>query len=531
PQYVLSAWEGSSRRRLVLIGFYWNNWQDATARNTLINNAVKWVSDFAEVQLTSMAPANVNPGTSGVKMARLKISSYANSKNNNTNTITGFTVYQTGTAAHSSITDVRLYNSNASGDLTGSVLAQAAFDGTGKATFSGLNMVIDTSDKYYALVYDIADPADEGRTVRLRLGSASEFVTLEGGPVKIYGGNETAEVTINNITPPAVPSNVVVTNLRTGTSLQADWNANTEWDLSGYKVYRAVDSGGGKGSYGLCATVAQNTYSDTGLTEFYRYYYKITSYDIADNSSDYSAEVMAIPNRAPATPTGLNAANPGTGHKLDLTWDAVTGEPNDPFNDNTPDLAGYYLYAATGPDGPYGKVNTTPVTGTGYTHNGIKDGITYYYKIASADRYGLESALSSYVSATPSDSTPPEIISHYPAGGQDYVERNVVIRVRFDELLDTSGDISGWIKLEQKNLDNSYSELPGTVSYDPVTYELKFDPAGDLTATGNFRVTVKGGEPSGVRSYATSPYFAADEVWTFGTLLNPHADFETNNTL
>ncbi|PKM79539.1 MAG: hypothetical protein CVU89_17580, partial [Firmicutes bacterium HGW-Firmicutes-14] len=33
------------------------------------------------------------------------------------------------------------------------------------------------------------------------------------------------------------------------------------------------------------------------------------------------------------------------------------------------------------------------------------------------------------------------------------------------------------------------------------------------------------------RSYATSPYFAADEVWTFGTLLNPHADFETNNTL
>ncbi|MDA8235883.1 MAG: hypothetical protein M0Z31_14020, partial [Clostridia bacterium] len=55
PMYLLSAWEGSKRKRMVFVGFNWGGWP-AASRNPLINNAVKWVSDFAEVELTNRAP-------------------------------------------------------------------------------------------------------------------------------------------------------------------------------------------------------------------------------------------------------------------------------------------------------------------------------------------------------------------------------------------------------------------------------------------------------------------------------------------
>ncbi len=533
PTYLLSAWEGSNRKRLVFIGFNWGGWA-AGSREPLIRNAVKWVSDFAEVELANRAPANVNPGTTNVKMATLKFSSYANSKNSNFNTITSFAVYQTGNAVHSSVSAVKLWSSNAAGDLVGSLpLAQAVFDANGKATFKALNLKIDTTDKYYTVTYDIASPADEAKTVRLRLADVTQFTTFEGGRIKlsISGGNESVATTINNVTPPAVPTQVYATNLLTGNSIRVGWKANNEFDFVSYRVYRAVETTGGKGAYSFMGTVATNIYNNTGLTEFNRYYYKITAYDNAGNHSNYSAEAMAIPNRVPATPTGLNVTNPGTGHKLNLTWNAVTGEPNDPFNGNTPDLAGYDLYAATNPGGPFTRVNETPIPATGYTHTGLKNGITYYYKVDTEDRYGLESPLSAtFGPVTPTDSTPPVIASHYPDDGQDYVETNVTIKVKFDELLDTAGGISTWIKLEQKHNDGSYTQIPGTVSYNPTTFELIFKPVSNLATVGNFRVTVPGGA-GGVKSYATSPFLAATKVWTFGTVLNPHVDFQTNNTL
>jgi fibronectin type 3 domain-containing protein len=68
------------------------------------------------------------------------------------------------------------------------------------------------------------------------------------------------------------------------------WNANSESDLAGYKVYRATSSG----AYGApLATLQGNvtSYVSTGLQSGTTYFFVITAYDNAGNESAFSTEV------------------------------------------------------------------------------------------------------------------------------------------------------------------------------------------------------------------------------------------------
>jgi fibronectin type 3 domain-containing protein len=84
--------------------------------------------------------------------------------------------------------------------------------------------------------------------------------------------------------------NVALTlNPQASSSITLTWNANTEKDLAGYKVYRATSSG----AYGApIAAIPGNTtsYTATGLPKA-TYFFVITAYDIAGNESAYSNEV------------------------------------------------------------------------------------------------------------------------------------------------------------------------------------------------------------------------------------------------
>jgi fibronectin type 3 domain-containing protein len=79
-------------------------------------------------------------------------------------------------------------------------------------------------------------------------------------------------------------------NASATSSATLTWNANTESDLAGYKVYRATASGG----YGApIATLQGNvtSYAATGLQSGTTYFFVITAYDDAGNESAYSNEV------------------------------------------------------------------------------------------------------------------------------------------------------------------------------------------------------------------------------------------------
>jgi hypothetical protein len=109
-------------------------------------------------------------------------------------------------------------------------------------------------------------------TATATLGSTSTTITVTSG-----GITRTVSVTLT-------------LNPRLTSSVTLTWNANTERDLAGYKVYRATSSG----AYGApIAAIPGNTtsYTATGLQFNATYFFVVTAYDIAGNESAYSNEV------------------------------------------------------------------------------------------------------------------------------------------------------------------------------------------------------------------------------------------------
>lgn len=83
--------------------------------------------------------------------------------------------------------------------------------------------------------------------------------------------------------PPSVPTNLtgkVVFNIAT-----LNWDAVSEGDVDGYKVYRSdsVD-----GDYIHLGETSGTTFGDSTVQPDHTYYYKVTSYDLAGNESDFT---------------------------------------------------------------------------------------------------------------------------------------------------------------------------------------------------------------------------------------------------
>ena len=98
---------------------------------------------------------------------------------------------------------------------------------------------------------------------------------------------------------------LLVSVLAQAASIQVTWNANTEPDLAGYKVYM----GTAPGVYGAPVDVGNVTAYTATLTPATgtTYYFALTAYDTSGNESVKSDEVSAfVPDSAPpAKPTGL----------------------------------------------------------------------------------------------------------------------------------------------------------------------------------------------------------------------------------
>ena len=84
-------------------------------------------------------------------------------------------------------------------------------------------------------------------------------------------------------------------------SVSLAWNANTEADLAGYRVY----AGTSPGAYTQTFDVGRKTsYSVSDLIEGATYYFVLTAYDIYGNESGYSTVVTTTIVSAAAGNTG-----------------------------------------------------------------------------------------------------------------------------------------------------------------------------------------------------------------------------------
>ena len=178
-----------------------------------------------------------------------------------------------------------------------------------------------------------------------------------------------------DLTPPAVPSGVVV--VPNTKQLAVSWDSNHESDFEGYNVY--LD--GVKQNTGLLPTPS---YTITGLVNEQTYQIELTSVDVNGNESATSAAVASSPiHIAPAMPADLSAVG-GDGN-ITLSW-----TPN-----SEDDIGFYYIYR----DGI--KVAEVPAAETTTVISGLTNMTTYNFTISAISIHALESIQSAQVSVFP----------------------------------------------------------------------------------------------------------------------------------
>ncbi|MCP4712898.1 MAG: hypothetical protein GY869_30085, partial [Planctomycetes bacterium] len=203
--------------------------------------------------------------------------------------------------------------------------------------------------------------------------------------------NEVSETPVDE-TPPADPQNL---NATAGDEqIDLDWDANSEPDLTKYRIYRDTVSPATTLVDSVVGAPPVALYPDTGLINGQIYYYRITAVDNAGNASGYSNEVSETPvdTTPPADPQ--NPVAIPSNQQIYLYWDA----------NSEPDLAKYRIYrdlSATA------TTLVDSVTGApldwAYIDNNVTNGTTYYYRITAVDSTGNVSSYSGEVSTAPVD--------------------------------------------------------------------------------------------------------------------------------
>jgi fibronectin type 3 domain-containing protein len=189
--------------------------------------------------------------------------------------------------------------------------------------------------------------------------------------------------------------------------------------ITEYNIYRGTSSGGE--TYIDFVDAPTTSYHDSTVTNGQTYYYYVTAVNNV-GSSDPSVEVSATPRGPPEPPQNL-IATAGDGY-VDLNWDV-------PTNDGGSAITNYNIYRGTTSGGE--TLLTTIGDVLTYTDNSVTNDQTYYYQVSAVNSVG-ESALSNEAIATPTDITPPVIISGPTASPTD---TTCIITWTTDELSDS----------------------------------------------------------------------------------------------
>lgn len=202
----------------------------------------------------------------------------------------------------------------------------------------------------------VAKVSSNGTVTGVSVGSAK--IT-----VKANGVTTTVQVKVV----PTAPKVNAVSSVNYNT-LKIQWKKVSGTD--GYVLYRSTSK---NGKYTKVATIKGAktlSYKNTKLTTGKTYYYKIRAYQTVKKSKvygRYSSVKSGTPK--PAKVTGVKATRVNA-NKIKLTWSKVSGAKS------------YTIYRSTSKNGTY-KAVKTGCTSTSYTNSGLKNGTTYYYKIAA----------------------------------------------------------------------------------------------------------------------------------------------------
>lgn len=147
---------------------------------------------------------------------------------------------------------------------------------------------------------------------------------------------------------------------------------------------------------------------------------------------------------APSAPLNLAVTNPGTGDRLNLSWQANA----------EPDLAGYNIYRSTTSGTGYTKINTSLVTGTTYTDTGLTAG-TYYYVVRAVDTSGNESGNSNEAAGAVGGADPPPV----PPAGLVVTDPGTGTSLELSWQPNTEPDLSGYNVYRSTTSGTGYTRI------------------------------------------------------------------------
>jgi titin len=206
----------------------------------------------------------------------------------------------------------------------------------------------------------------------------------------------TSEVAASTLSPPAAPSALTATAI-TGVRIDLAWTDNAN-DEQGFRVERAPDVGGVPGTFALITSPGANvrTYSNTGLANGTRYWYRVRAYNTVGNSA-YTNDANATTLAPPAVPTNVQGVSV-TSTTIDLSW-----------TDNASDEASFRLERApdvAGAPGTFGSAVTLGANVTTYRVSALAVTTSYWFRIRAQNTIG-NSAFSTPVRVTTIAVVPP----------------------------------------------------------------------------------------------------------------------------
>ena len=234
--------------------------------------------------LSPLSGTNAGTVTATVNLAGLLSGSYT------------ATVTVTATGATPKTVPVTLtVTGSTSGGTIGFSPANLAFSGTVGGTNPAAKTFSITNTGGGTLSWTVSDNATwlqlntASGTTTSETDTISASATLSGLAAGTYNATITITASGSTNSLQQIPVSLTLSATATGTATLS-WNAGSESDLAGYKVYRGTASG----TYGAPLTTLPKTtvsYTTTGLQTGTTYFFVITSYDSSGNESTFSNEV------------------------------------------------------------------------------------------------------------------------------------------------------------------------------------------------------------------------------------------------
>ena len=170
------------------------------------------------------------------------------------------------------------------------------------------------------------------------------------------------------------------------------WSANTEPELTGYRVMRYTDPA--QTVADATFTTVQTTYVDSPLVSGQTYVYRVQAVGTNNEESErslYASARVLVDDVPPATPGNFIAALASSGTAIDLSWDAPKTDAN---GGDLTGLARYVIYRADSSNTVPTELTTVDAAHQMYRDTDLENRTIYRYQISAIDNEGNESARS-----------------------------------------------------------------------------------------------------------------------------------------